>query len=138
MSRTPKVIADKRTTPVDVEIGRRLRLHRPSAGVSQTQVAEAMGVTFQQVQKYESGTNRIGIGRLIKVAEILDVPLSMFFEGHGTSASKAKTASPAEVLTRPHVLRLVQAFSKIESEGLQLAIVKMAEAVARQAPEGKG
>ena len=72
----------KRPDPVDVEVGHRIRIERLSRGLSQTALANQLGVTFQQVQKYEKGVNRVGAGRLTKIAEVLGVPVSTFFSGH--------------------------------------------------------
>src|SRR5215468_3294646 len=97
----------KGPNPVDVEVGRRIRLQRMSAGMSQTELGEKVGVTFQQIQKYEKGKNRVGAGRLTQIAAVLHVPIGVFFDG-ATEASQT-AESPAELLTRPHALRLLQA-----------------------------
>src|SRR5215210_9571556 len=70
----------KRPDPVDVEVGHRIRIERLSRGLSQTALAESLGVTFQQVQKYEKGVNRVGAGRLTRIARVLKVPVATFFE----------------------------------------------------------
>ena len=71
----------KKANPVDAHVGYRVRLRRVLIGMSQERLGELLGLTFQQVQKYERGINRIGAGRLYEVAEILDVPISFFYEG---------------------------------------------------------
>ena len=71
----------KRPDPVDVEVGHRIRIERLARGLSQTALANQLGVTFQQVQKYEKGVNRVGAGRLTKIAEVLGVPVGSFFSG---------------------------------------------------------
>ena len=71
----------KRPDPVDVEVGHRIRIERLARGLSQTALANQLGVTFQQVQKYEKGVNRVGAGRLTKIAEVLGVPVGAFFSG---------------------------------------------------------
>lgn len=71
----------KRPTPVDVAVGRNVRLWRMARGLSQAQLAQRLGVTFQQLQKYEVGANRVGTGRLVKVAAVLRVPITALFEG---------------------------------------------------------
>lgn len=71
----------KSATAVDRHVGSRIRVRRNMRGLSQTELASALGITFQQVQKYEKGTNRIGAGRLYRVAEILGVPVQWFFKG---------------------------------------------------------
>ena len=71
----------KSATAVDRHVGARVRVRRNMVGLSQTELAQALGITFQQVQKYEKGTNRIGAGRLYRVAEVLRVPVQWFFKG---------------------------------------------------------
>src|SRR5262249_23143049 len=73
--------AVRRPTALDVTVGRNVRVRRLAKGMSQAQLAGRLGVTFQQVQKYEVGSNRIGTGRLVKIAAILGVPISVLFEG---------------------------------------------------------
>jgi len=71
----------KRANNIDVAVGHRIRLFRLNAGLSQTELADQIGVTFQQVQKYEVGANRIGTGRLVRIAAILDIPIAALLEG---------------------------------------------------------
>jgi transcriptional regulator with XRE-family HTH domain len=118
----------KGPNPVDVEVGRRIRLQRMSAGMSQTELGEKVGVTFQQIQKYEKGKNRVGAGRLTQIAAVLHVPIGVFFDG-ATEASQSTSESPAELLTRPHALRLLQAYSTIESDKVRLSILNLVEAL---------
>ena len=73
----------KSPNPVDVHVGRRVRIRRVLAGMSQTALAEGLGLTFQQLQKYESGSNRISASRLWQISQILDVPIAWFFLGLG-------------------------------------------------------
>jgi transcriptional regulator with XRE-family HTH domain len=88
------VPAVKAATAVDVHIGQRLRMRRKLAGLSQEQLAERLGVTFQQVQKYEKGTNRISASRLFDAARLLSVPVSFFFEGLATSDAPSENVIP--------------------------------------------
>src|SRR5215218_2095160 len=106
----------KGTTSVDVEVGCRMRLERQRANLSQTAIANAMGVTFQQVQKYEKGTNRVGIGRLTQIAEALKVPISTFFVGPELNRSYNASPSTAEILAKPYALRMVNAFNALPLE----------------------
>lgn len=69
--------------PIDIHVGGRIKLRRQLLGLSQTTLAEALGLTFQQVQKYERGTNRVSASKLFTIAEILDVPVAFFFDGLG-------------------------------------------------------
>jgi transcriptional regulator with XRE-family HTH domain len=124
-------MAKKGPSPVDIEVGRRIRLQRMSAGMSQTELAHEIGVTFQQVQKYEKGANRVGAGRLTQIATALSLPISAFFESADeASAAKGKPASsPVELLTQPNALRLLQAYSAIPDESIRASIVRLVEAI---------
>src|SRR5579864_7871430 len=75
-----KAVPKKQANPIDAQVGNRVRLRRMLIGMSQERLGEMLGLTFQQVQKYEKGINRIGAGRLFEVAEILGVPISFFYE----------------------------------------------------------
>ena len=72
--------SSKRANPIDVHVGSRVRMRRMLAGMSQEGLGEALGITFQQVQKYEKGTNRVSASRLQQISRVLDVPTSFFFE----------------------------------------------------------
>ena len=79
----------KRPDPVDVEVGHRIRIERLARGLSQTALANQLGVTFQQVQKYEKGVNRVGAGRLTKIAEVLGVPVGHVLQRQGNAGRRA-------------------------------------------------
>jgi transcriptional regulator with XRE-family HTH domain len=91
----------KRPDPVDIEVGHRIRIERLARGLSQTALATQLGVTFQQVQKYEKGVNRVGAGRLTKIAEVLGIEVSTFFGGKDIlgAAKEGGEASPLKLLT---------------------------------------
>ena len=122
----------------DERVGAQIRLRRLQLGLSQTKVAEASGITFQQLQKYEKGMNRVAASRLARIAEALDVPPTYFF------AVDAKAAAPAgEGL--PHVRdglwskdswRLVDAFGRIESRTQRKAVIALVEAMAKDGAPG--
>src|SRR3979409_2192053 len=76
-----KIMTKKAPNPIDKHVGSRVRMRRMMVGMSQTKLGDALGLTFQQVQKYEKGTNRMGASRLQHIAHILQVPVSFFFEG---------------------------------------------------------
>ena len=94
VGRQPELPGTKASTPVDLHVGQRLRIGRKLAGLSQEQLAERLGVTFQQVQKYEKGTNRISASRLFGAARLLSVPVSFFFEGLATSDTQSENVIP--------------------------------------------
>jgi transcriptional regulator with XRE-family HTH domain len=101
--------------PIDKHIGNRVRLRRITIGMSQEKLGDALGLTFQQVQKYEKGTNRIGASRLLQIAHILDVGIEFFFEGLPDARVGAPEDSPmAEFLMMPESDRLVRGFLRLK------------------------
>lgn len=112
----------------DIEVGRRVRARRTQLGLSQEKLADALGLTFQQVQKYEKGTNRIGAGRLHQISEFLDVPVSFFFDPL-VGVSKENQAVMS-FMNAAHALRLMQAYSKIKNRQVQHTIVELVESIA--------
>ncbi len=119
------------STPIDVIVGKNIRFHRLARGLSQQALGEKLGVSFQQIQKYEKGTNRVGAGRLTAIAQALELPISVFFEGAGASAHAADNDaahnSPSALLAMPHALRLAQAFTKLREPKTRLLIVHLVE-----------
>src|SRR5689334_11030997 len=106
----------KRPDPVDIEVGHRIRIERLARGLSQTALANQLGVTFQQVQKYEKGVNRVGAGRLTKIAEVLGIDVGTFFSGKEVleSAVNGETEeSPLKLLTVTGAFRLLRAYAEI-------------------------
>jgi transcriptional regulator with XRE-family HTH domain len=97
-ARTTKAPADRvaarRTTPVDVQVGRNVRRRRIELGLSQTELAQACGITFQQVQKYENGANRVSASRLWQFAAVLGMEIGAFFDGLGKPSTRAKPPLP--------------------------------------------
>ena len=121
----------KRIEPVDVLVGRRVRAYRLSLGMSQTTLGEKVGVTFQQIQKYERGTNRIGSSRLKKVATVLGVGVgALFAEPESDHAGQDPLT---EITSLPHAARLLKAFAGITDEKLRLSLVKLAEGLQERA-----
>jgi transcriptional regulator with XRE-family HTH domain len=131
-----KHVRARRADGRDAEVGRRVRSRRLECRLSQTELADRIGVTFQQVQKYEKGVNRIGAGRLQRISEALEVPISFFFgtgEGGGSARGK-ETGSGAEsvfgFLQTSGSVRIVKAFHKIKSRKARQLLVEMAEELA--------
>ena len=131
-------MAKKTPNPIDKHVGSRVRMRRMMLSMSQEKLGDALGLTFQQVQKYEKGTNRIGASRLQQISNILQVPVSFFFEGapnvstHGTTAL-AEAPSPAYVsdfLATSDGLSLTKAFMRIKSAKLRRRIVDLVEQIA--------
>jgi transcriptional regulator with XRE-family HTH domain len=131
----------KAPNPVDKHVGSRVRMRRLMIEMSQEKLGEALGLTFQQVQKYEKGTNRIGASRLQQIAETLTVPVSFLFEGApsppGRSAVNGEPASPAylrDFLATSDGLALVKAFMEIQNQVLRRRIVNFVTAVGSHRP----
>jgi len=126
----------KRPDPVDIEVGHRIRIERLARGLSQTALANQLGVTFQQVQKYEKGVNRVGAGRLTKIAEVLGIEVGTFFSGKDVlDAERTKVvgeASPLKLLTVSGAFRLLRAYGEIEDGELRRAIVDLVEQISSQ------
>jgi transcriptional regulator with XRE-family HTH domain len=112
----------------DIEIGRRVRTFRLQKGMSQEKLGDQLGITFQQVQKYEKGANRIGAGRLQQIAEILEVSVMDFYN----SNTHRGTASSAlfRLLDTAAAIRLVRAYSRIRDPRVQYAITQLVERIA--------
>jgi transcriptional regulator with XRE-family HTH domain len=135
----------KAPNPVDKYVGSRVRMRRLMLEMSQEKLGEALGLTFQQVQKYEKGTNRIGASRLQQIADILHVPVAFLFEGAPSGSHNAdgfvEPVSPtyvADFLATSEGLALTRAFTRIADAKLRRAIVDMVEHIAlREAPEAK-
>ena len=116
--------------PIDVHIGRRMRQRRSLLGISQSTLGTAMGVTFQQVQKYERGANRIGATRLYEVARALDVPISFFFENAGALAFRRRSHATAPPRHDRETLHLVRDFFRIPDRQVRLSVARMVKAIA--------
>lgn len=132
-------MAKKAPNPIDKHVGSRVRMRRMMLSKSQTDLANGLGLTFQQVQKYEKGTNRIGASRLSQIAGILQVPISFFFEGAPTQNGAshmhghAEAPSPAYVtdfLATTDGLNLTAAFMKIKNSKLRRRVVDLVEQIA--------
>jgi len=117
----------KRPSPVDVAVGRNVRLWRMARGLSQAQLAQRLGVTFQQLQKYEVGANRIGTGRLVKVAAVLRIPITALFEG--TDAADPSRSLLA-LVSDTRSFRLAHAFAAIKHNAFRLSLVELVEKIA--------
>ncbi len=132
------MMAKKAPNPTDKHVGSRVRMRRMMLGMSQEKLGDALGLTFQQVQKYEKGTNRIGASRLQQISHILQVPVSFFFEGapsvHTGSRGEGmgEAPSPAYVsdfLATSDGLALTKAFMRIDDSKLRRRIVDLVEQI---------
>jgi transcriptional regulator with XRE-family HTH domain len=134
-------IAKKVPNPIDRHVGSRVRMRRMMLGMSQEKLGDALGLTFQQVQKYEKGANRIGASRLQQISQILQVPVSFFFEGvpaprvESRPEGLGEAPSPAYVsdfLATSDGLALTKAFVRIKDAKLRRRIVDLVEQIARE------
>jgi transcriptional regulator with XRE-family HTH domain len=132
------MMAKKAPNPTDKHVGARVRMRRMMLSMSQEKLGDALGLTFQQVQKYEKGANRIGASRLQQIAHILQVPVAFFFEGapnapgqQGDGLSEAPSpAYVADFLATSDGLALTKAFMGIKNAKLRRRIVDLVEQIA--------
>jgi transcriptional regulator with XRE-family HTH domain len=119
----------KRVDAFDAAIGRNICIQRIEAGMSQTALADALGVSFQQVQKYEKGVNRVGGGRLMRIARVLGVPVVALYEGIDDRAQLGMPSALALLAGRAP-LRLVRAFARLRDRAVRRATVALVENLA--------
>ena len=136
-------IADRSPRPVDVHVGRRVRLRRTLLGMNQEKLGKELGLTFQQVQKNEKGTNRIGASRLYELSNILGVPVSFFFDDMPPEVAGERNGPPAgmsevqgaayevDTLARRETLELVRAYYRIKSGKARKWIFELAKTIAK-------
>jgi transcriptional regulator with XRE-family HTH domain len=125
--------------PIDVLVGQNIRICRLQQKFSQTELGRRIGVTFQQVQKYEKGANRVGASRLSQIADVLGVPLLALFDGSATATPHAESNdTPRALLANPHSLRLLQGFDRIGSEAARTALLELVDALAKETAPAKG
>jgi transcriptional regulator with XRE-family HTH domain len=131
-------MAKKLPNPIDKHVGSRLRMRRMMLGMSQTNLGDALGITFQQVQKYESGANRISASRLQHISHILQVPVPFFFEGAPDqprgAGGPATPAYVSEFLSSTDGMALVKGFTKIKEAKLRRRVVQLVEEIAGDEP----
>jgi transcriptional regulator with XRE-family HTH domain len=127
--------------PIDIHVGSRIRLRRKMLGFSQGRLGDALGLTFQQVQKYERGTNRAGASRLHELSKILDVPISFFFDDQDPVRAPAAPTGFAEEessayrpdpLKQRETLELVDAFSRIDDQRVRRRLFQLLQSLATE------
>jgi transcriptional regulator with XRE-family HTH domain len=121
--------------PLDAMVGARIRVFRNHRRISQTDLADAIGVTFQQVQKYEKGANRIGASRLSRIATVLGISVGDLFESVGEKADDL--ASPFRLLAEPGALRVLKAYTRTTDSRVRHAIAELIEGIADKPPATK-
>ena len=130
--------------PIDIHVGARVRLRRHLFGLSQTDLGKAVGVTFQQVQKYEKGTNRIGASRLFNLSRVLDVPISFFFEDLSPAAAGAgrkrrargfsealAAALDSDVLNKRETGELIRAYYRVKDPRVRKRVLDLLQVVGK-------
>ena len=125
MTKPHKARADD---PYDGQVGQRIRALRLSRSMSQSELGRRLGLTFQQIQKYEKGVNRVGAGRLQRIAEIFEVPIATFF-GVPAKIREAGVA-PLELLSHAGAPQLLEAYARIRNRSVQRALVNFTKQVA--------
>ena len=128
-------MATRKSGPLDVMVGTRIRMLRANRGMSQTMLAERIGATFQQVQEYERGANRVGASRLSQIASVLGVSVGDLFESSG--AGSPGLNSPVRLLAEPGALRVLKAYARTTSPRVRLCIAKLVESIASRTPGAK-
>jgi len=141
-----------RANPVDVHVGQRVRLRRTLLGMSQERLGQAVGLTFQQVQKYERGVNRISSSRLHKLSQVLDVPIAFFFDDlppehagtaapptalSGLSESPPMDSIEVEAMSRRETIELVRAYYRISDPIVRRKIGELVKSIAGPTPGAK-
>jgi transcriptional regulator with XRE-family HTH domain len=117
------------TAELESQIGERIRSRRIRAGVSQENLGKPLGVSFQQIQKYEKGTNRVSAGRLLKIAEVLECDVTDFFEGLQDSRTRA-AAEFSQFLSTKEGIAIVEAMLRIKTQEMRRTIIDIAEKLA--------
>lgn len=125
----------KKPNPIDIHVGSRIRLRRNMLGMSQEKLGESLGITFQQIQKYEKGTNRVGASRLQAIAAVLQVPVSFFFEdAPGPDAANglsedSSTSYVVDFLNSSEGLQLNRAFVQITDQKVRRKVIDLVRAL---------
>ena len=123
----------KSPKPADVYVGKRLRARRGILGMTQGKLAAELGLTFQQVQKYEKGVNRVSASRLHDLARVLRVPVEFFFQGLPNQASSRSVAP--DILDSPEGIAIARVFARVKSKALRRRIVELVQEIARSSGE---
>ena len=117
---------------IDLHLGKRLRRRRRLLGLTQQQLADAVGVRFQQIQKYEKGANRVGAGRLPQIARIFDIPIGALFDANAdTSPGERAGAAPVKLIPDRNTLKLLTAFGGIAHREVRHSLVELVDAIAK-------
>jgi transcriptional regulator with XRE-family HTH domain len=130
-----KRVPKKQANPIDVQVGNRVRIRRMLIGMSQERLGDLLGLTFQQVQKYEKGVNRIGAGRLFEMSRILNVPVDFFYEGvNAAPVQPGDGESPPvmEFVSSGEGMQLSLAFMKIKDAKVRKRVLDLVKSLAEE------
>ena len=129
----------RRPNSTDVQVGESIRAHRLIAGMSQTDLANRIGVSFQQVQKYEKGANRVGAGRLPQIAAIFNIPISALFEAHAHAfpGKETESAAPARLISSRSALKLLGSYADIENSAIRRCLIQLVDEIAKATRKSK-
>jgi transcriptional regulator with XRE-family HTH domain len=122
----------KKPDPIDIHVGKKIRIFRLAKGLSQTALGNALGVPFQQVQNYEKGANRVGSSRLSKISKLLNVPVNQFFDDGGKRSDGATGEIVTDLLSRPYAVRMLKALADLPDNGTRLSLVQLMESIAER------
>ena len=137
-------MSERSANPIDVHVGARVRLRRLMLHISQDKLGENLGVTFQQVQKYERGSNRVSASRLWGMADVLDVPVQYFFEGLSLRPEAAgfgeddQTPMVYDFINSPDGVQLAAAFSRITDPKVRRQVLQLVRALSGESADGDG
>jgi len=133
------VVPKKQANPIDAQVGNRVRIRRMLIGMSQEKLGDLLGLTFQQVQKYEKGVNRVGAGRLYEISRILGVPIEFFYEGVAAAQAgefaETKSAPVMEFVSSGEGLQLSLAFMKIKDPKVRKRMLDLVKSLAEEETE---
>jgi len=129
---------NRRPTSADIELGESIRVHRLIRRMSQSDLARKLGVSFQQVQKYEKGTNRVGAGRLPQLAEIFGIPINALFDANADASPGTNTGTaPVKLIPDRNALKLLTAFGGIAHRKVRHSLIELVDAISKAAPKAQ-
>jgi len=125
----------RRSNSVDGQVGESIRAHRLAAGMSQGELAKRIGVSFQQVQKYEKGTNRVGAGRLPQIADVFGIPVGALFKGSVDASPGKETVGnvPVKLVSDATTVKLLTAYADIKDQSIRRNLSQLIDQIARSA-----
>ena len=125
------MVTTRAAMPVDALVGRNIRILRLQRGLSQSDLGRQMGLSSQQIQKYEIGANRMGASRLSRIAEVLQVSILTLFDGSASADQLTRVDAPSTLLVKPPAVRLLQAFANVQCIRVRIAILDLVAALGR-------